>query len=437
MKDIPILLVNQTGTQGTPGGIGMLMKTILNRIEKHKGFVYGKARWSKDGREIEIPISPRKNGKAICSGCRKPAPGYDHLGERRFTYVPLWGIPVIFLYVMRRVACSTCGVTVEAVPWATGKSPLTRSFALFLATWAKRLSWSEVGSIFGTTWNRVYDAVKWVVEYGLERRDISDVTAIGVDEIQYSRGHKYLTLVYQLNEGARRLLYVGKDRTVKTLLRFFHDCGRSWCQQLQFVCSDMWKPYVKVIAKKAPRALHILDRFHIVANLGKALNKIRAGEARQMKREGYEEHLKHTKYCFLKNPENLTPTQKLKLKDVLQYDLKSVRAYLLKESFQLFWNYTSPYWARWYLQKWCARAMRSRLDPIKSFVRTVRRHEDLILNWFKAKKEFSCGVVEGLNRKVNLITRKAYGHRSVEVLTIALFHALGGLPEPEMTHRFC
>ena len=232
-------------------------------------------------------------------------------------------------------------------------------------------------------------------------------------------------------------MYVGKDRTVKVLLRFIHDCGRSWCGQLQFVCSDMWKPYLKVIAKKAPQALHILDRFHIVANMGKALNKVRAEEARHLKQEGYEEHLKHTKFCFLKNPENLTAKQKLKLDDVLQYDLKSVRAYLLKESFQLFWGYTSSHWARWYLRKWCARAMRSRLDPIKKFVRTVRRHEDLILNWFEAKKAFSCGVVEGLNLKVNLITRKAYGHRSLTVLTIALFHGLGALTEPEITHKFC
>ena len=103
----------------------------------------------------------------------------------------------------------------------------------------------------------------------------------------------------------------------------------------------MWKPYLQVIAEKAPQALHVLDRFHIVANLQKAVNEIRAAEARKMKAEGYEDVLKHTKYCFLKNPENLTDNQRLKLKDVLQYDLKSVRAYLLKEAFQQFWRLTA------------------------------------------------------------------------------------------------
>ncbi|MBN1422559.1 MAG: ISL3 family transposase [Planctomycetes bacterium] len=382
-------------------------------------------------------IEARRNSRGVCSECGKPAPGYDRLPERAFEYVPLWGIMVIFLYAMRRVDCPTCGVRVERVPWANGKSPLTRSFSLFLATWAKRLSWSEVAAVFGTTWNRVYDAVPSVVEYGLAHRNMSRVTAIGVDEIQFGKGHQYMTVVYQLNGGVRRLLYVGRDRTVRSLLRFFRDQGKPWCARIRFVCSDMWQPYLKVIERKLTGALHILDRYHIVAKLNKALDLVRASEARKMRAEGYDEVLKHTKYCFLKRRENLTPKQKLKLKDVLRYDLKTVRAYLLKEAFQLFWEYTSPYWALWYLRKWCVRAMRSKLDPIKKFVGTVRGHQELILNWFKARKEFSCGAVEGMNRKVNLITRRGYGCRSFEVLKIVMFHTLGALPEPELTHRFC
>ena len=116
--------------------------------------------------------------------------------------------------------------------------------------------------------------------------------------------------------------------------------------------------------------------------------------------------------------------------------LRTVRAYLWKEKFQLFWEYTSPYWAQRYLRRWCKGAMRSRLEPLKKFVGTIRGHEELIMNWFRAKKMYSSGAVEGMNRKVNLVTRKAYGYRSYEVLKTALFHALGDLPIPEMTHRF-
>jgi transposase len=282
----------------------------------------------------------------------------------------------------------------------------------------------------------VFRSVKRVVEYGLEHRDLEGIGAIGVDEWCKGKGHDYATLVYQIDAGRRRLLHVAPKRTVKSLLGFFRMLGPRRAASIRHVCSDMWKPYLKVIAKKLPHALHILDRFHIVANLNKALSEVRAAEARRLRAEGYEDVLKHTKYCFAKNPENLTDKQRAKLEDVVQYDLKSVRAYLLKESFQALWSYRSAYWARWHLNKWCFKAMRSKLDPIKKFARSVRKHEELIINYFKAKKALSSGIVEGLNRNVNLATRKAYGFRTYEALEVCLYHNLGDLPEPKSTHEF-
>lgn len=415
----------------------MRIETLLNHCYPLKSFVYTSCNFDENRVNLMATIEPRKNGKVICSGCGKPRKVYDHLNAREFSFVPLWNIPVSLEYHMRRVDCPECGVKVEKVPWADGKSRTTKAYQIFLAGWAKKLSWSDVARSFGSSWDTVYRSVKMVVEYGLAHRDLNGVTAIGVDEIQYAKGHQYLTLVYQIDAGARRLLFVGKHRTCKTLLRFFHEFGQERTALLEFVCSDMWRPYLKVIRKKASHALNILDRFHIVKKLNEAVNKVRVEEVKRLRSEGYDDDvLKKTKYCFLKNPENLTEKQSVKLDDVLQYDLKSVRAYLLKESFQLFWNYKSAYWAEWYLNKWCERAMRSRLDPIKAFVKTIRRHQPLILNWFKAKKQFSSGVVEGLNRKVNLVTRKSYGFRSYDILKIALFHTTGDLPEPILKHKF-
>ncbi len=419
----------------------MRIETILNHCYHHQSFVYRKVSLEWIGRKaaIVIDIEPRKNGVMHCSVCGSRAGQYDHsrAEARLFDFVPLWNNPVYFRYRMRRVKCRTCGVRVEEIPWADGKSHITKPYQLFLAKWARKLSWQEVARSFCTSWDTVYRSVKAVVDYGLEHRRMDGITAIGVDEIHHGNGHHYLTLVYQIDAGLRRLLFVGQRRTAKTLLRFFRELGKERCARLQFVCSDMWKPYIKVIRKKAPHALHILDRFHIVQHLNKAIDQIRNEEVRRLKSQGYDEEvLKRTKYCFLKNEKNLTPKQKTRLSDVLQYDLRSVRAYLLKESFQLFWNYTSPYWARWYLDKWCARAMRSRLQPVKKFVGMIRRHEELIMNWFIAKKAFSSGVVEGLNRKINLVTRKSFGFRSFEILRIALFHTMGGLPEPQLTHEF-
>lgn len=413
----------------------MRLKTVLNRVHPVKGFVYEKARFQDD--EIEITVRPHRRSRPFCSGCGRRGPGYDTLPTRRFEFVPLWGLAVFLLYARRRVDCPRCGVTAELLPWADGKHHLTTAYAVFLARWARRLSWREVAGIFRTSWESVFRAVAWVVEYGLAHRDLSGITAIGVDEVQFQKGHRYLTVVYQIDSACRRLLWIGPERTAKTLLRFFRMLGRERTAALQFVCSDMWQPYLKVIAKKARQALHILDRYHIVARLNKALDDVRAAEAKELARQGYEPVLTHSRWCFLKRPENLTEKQRTRLGDLLQYGLKTVRAYLLKESFQALWEYTSYHWAGVFLDGWVKRALRSRLEPIKKVARSIREHQQLILNWFAAKKEFSAGIVEGLNYRVKLTIRKAYGFRTLEAAEIALYHALGRLPEPKLAHEFC
>jgi len=416
----------------------MQLKTILNRVEYFKSFVYGKARWVDDaeGPTIEVQIEARRNGRPICSGCHHSAPGYDRLPARRFEFVPLWGIAVYFVYAMRRVECPTCGVKVEQVPWCDGKNQLTTTYRWFLAGWARRLSWKGVACAFGTTWQNVFRSVKHAVSWGLAHRSLEGIAAIGVDEIQWQRGHKYLTLVYQLDEDCRRLLWAGKDRTTRTLLRFFRMLGKERSGELRFVCSDMWKPYLKVIAKKAGQAIHVLDRFHIMAKMNKAIDEVRASEAKRLDRDGYEPVLKHSRWCLLKRKENLTEKQAVKLSELLQYNLQSVRSRLMREDFQRFWEYLYPACAAKFLDEWCTRTMRSKIEPMKKVAKTLRRHRDLILNWFRAEGAISAGIVEGLNNKAKLTMRKAYGFRTAKAIEIALYHQLGDLPEPEFTHEF-
>ena len=387
---------------------------------------------------IVAEVKPRANSRPRCSGCRKPAPGYDRMpAPRLFEFIPVFNIPVFLSYTMRRVQCPQCGVKVESVPWAEGKHASCNVFRHFLATWARRLSWKETAECFRTSWDTVRRSVEWVVAYGLKHRDLSGVESLGVDEVAYRLGHTYLTLIYQIDSGSRRLLGVVEGRTKQALEGFFSERGAEWCAGIKVVCSDMWKPYLDVVAEMLPNCLNVLDRFHIVKKLSEALDQVRREEAARLKREGYEPILKHSRYCFLKRKANLTRNQKRKLKDLLQYNLKIVRAYLLKESFDGFWHYNSPRWAAWFLKKWCARAMRSRIEPFKKFVRTLRAHEELLMNYFKTGKAYSSGIVEGLNRKIDLGIRRAYGYRSFELLKTSLFHTLGELPEPEFTHGFC
>ena len=297
--------------------------------------------------------------------------------------------------------------------------------------------WSEVATSFHTSWDSVFRAVRAAVDWGLEHRDLSGVRAIGIDEVLWKRGYGFLTVVYQIDKGARRLLWVGEDRKAKTLLKFFRDFGDECTARLRFICSDMWKPYLLVIARKASAATHVLDRFHIASMMNQAINNVRAKEVKLLKADGYEPILKGMRYCLLKRHENLTEGQEVKLADLLRYNLKSVRAYLLKEDFHPFWDYVSPAWAGKFLDRWCNRTMRSRLEPMKKVARTLRRHRELLLNWFAARDAISAGATEGNNNKLKVITRRSYGFKAFKVLQTALFHTMGDLPEPRATHRFC
>jgi transposase len=231
----------------------MELITILNRCHRFRGFVYQHAHFSADKMSIEVTVRPRKGSAAVCSRCHLPAPGYDQLTERRFEFIPLWGFLVYLLYTMRRVDCRRCGVVaVEEVPWGDGKRTLTKAYMLFLASWARRLSWKETAEAFRTSWDKVFDAVEHVVTWGLEHRTLGQIDAIGVDEIQYSKGHKYLTLVYQIDLGVTRLLGRQRknDRVLSRILH--HHRGRN----------------------------HIKDRVHLLRYVG-ALPK---GHSRQMLR---------------------------------------------------------------------------------------------------------------------------------------------------------
>lgn len=411
----------------------LTLKTILNFKEKHEDFIYRDVRLN-NGR-IEVTVEPRKRSLAKCSGCGKRCSGYDRLPLREFIHVPFWGLAVILMYCMRRVSCEMCGVISEQVPWSSGKSPLTVGYAWFLSEWAKLLSVQEVARQFKTSWHHVFSGVVMAVEWGRERLDLKNITALGVDEIYWAK-KCYLTMVYQIDNHCKRLIWCGEDRKEATIRKFFDWFGDERSQQLKFVCSDMWKPYLKLIAEKANNALNILDRFHVAQKLGEAVDDVRAQETRSLKEKGKEVVLKHSRWCFLKNPENLTDNQKIKLKDLLACNLKTIRAYLLKEDFQNFWDYASATWAGKFLDQWCTQVMRSKLEPMKKVAKTIRKHKPLLLNFFEAKNRISLGAVEGQNNKAKVVIRKSYGFKTAEVLKIMLYHKLGKLEVPELAHKY-
>jgi len=391
---------------------------------------------------IEIKLEPHRGMRGRCSQCQQPAPGYDRLPERRWQFVPLWGIRTDFLYAPRRVECAEHGVIVEHIPWSEGKRPVTCAMMGFLARWARRLSWRETAQVFQSNWEAVYRSVEWFVQWGLAHRELKGVEAMGVDEIHWGRGLRadnFLTVIYQIDAHCRRLLWVGKRRSKATLGRGLKSLGPEVVQGLRFVCSDMWKPYLQVIAAQAGQALHVLDRFHITSHLNQAVDQVRRAESSRLREsnEARAQRLKHMRWPLLRRGTRVRGRARQKLNALLASKLATGRAWELKEIFSHLWKYKSVIWAGAFLDYWCFRAIRSRLEPMKKVARMLRTHEELLLNWFRAKGEISAGAVEGLNNKVRVVTRRSYGFRTYEAMELALYHSLGHLPEPESGHRFC
>ena len=421
------------------------VKTILNCVQRFVGFVYQEVRMHRSqGRaeSIEITVEPHAAIRGRCSQCRQPAPGYDRLPQRRWLFVPLWGIPTHFCYAPRRVECGEHGVVVEHIPWSDGKRPVTCAMMGFLARWARRLSWRETARSFHTSWEAVYRSVEWFVQWGLAHRELRAVESIGVDEIHWGRGlgaDHFLTVIYQIDAHCRRLLWVGRRRSQATLRRGLKVLGPELVQGLRFVCSDMWKPYLQVIAAQAGQALHVLDRFHITSHMNQAVDQVRRAESTRLRANSHNaaQRLKHLRWSLLRRGSRVRGRARQKLNALLASKLATARAWELKETFRYFWHYKSVIWAGAFLDYWCSRAMRSRLEPMKKVARMLRVHEPLILNWFRAKGEISSGAVEGLNNKIRVVTRRSYGFRTYEAMEIAVYHNLGRLPEPESTHRFC
>jgi transposase len=368
------------------------VKTILNRIQHFVGFVYSDVRLRTflGKLRIEVVIEPHRAIRGQCSKCQLPAPAYDRLPQRSWLFVPLWGIATYLLYAARRVNCPEHGVVVEHIPWSEGKRPITTAMMGFLARWARHLSWRQTARAFHTSWEAVYRSVEWFVQWGLAHRKLAGVESIGVDEIHWGKGKRadsFLTVIYQIDRHCRRLLWVGRRRTAATLRRGLTALGEEVVGGLRFVCSDMWQPYLKVMAAQAAGALHVLDRFHITMHLNQAVDQVRRSESGRLRGRAAAERLKHMRWQLLRRGSRVRGKARQKLNALLASKLVTARAWDLKECFQHIWHYKSPLWAGAFLDYWCWRALRSRIEPMKKVARMLRAHEELLLNWFKAKGE--------------------------------------------------
>jgi len=362
-----------------------------------------------------------------CGVCRQRClEVHDIRPEREWRDLSRRKLPLKLRYRPRRVECPRCGVRVEDFPWAEPWARVTTALSHAVAVLARELSWKGTAREYGLNWKSVATIVKRAVQYGLEHRKRPPVHAIGIDEVSRRKGQVYLTVVYDLER--RVLLWVGEDRTEEAVRPFFtQEMGKRRCQTLPLVCMDMWAAYAKLVRDYAVHAQILFDRFHIVKHLNEAVDAARRDLWRQLTTQE-RVSFKGTRWLLLKNPWNLSSGQKERLSTLVRWNSPLVRAWYLKESFQLFWTYRQPWRAQQHLLKWMNSAMRSRLEPFQRFVGLLRSHLDGVLAWTKTR--LSNGAVEGMNNKIKSISHRSFGFRTAENFIAAIYHCCARLPLP-------
>src|SRR5712692_9578887 len=406
-------------------GTEVLIETFIRKQLGLKAHIVTKVEETEEFMIVNIDRLGRRLLR--CGVCRQRCQEvHDLRGEREWRDLSMRKLPLKLCYRPRRVECPRCGVRVEDFPWAEPWARVTTALSNAVATLARQLSWQGTARHYGLNWKSVATIVKRAVEYGLRHRVRPPVHAIGIDEVSRRKGQVYLTVVYDLER--RVLLWVGEDRTDEAVKKFFsEEMGRRRCRTLQVVCMDMWAAYAKLVREHAPNAQILFDRFHIVKHLNEAVEEVRRSEMRRLSaREKVP--FKRSRWLLLKNPWNLTADQKERLSTLVRWNAPIVRAYYLKEAFQLFWDYRQPKRAGDHLEKWMRDRKSTRLNPFKRFVRMLRSHLSGLLPWTRIR--LSNAAVEGMNNKIKSISHRSFGFRTAKNFIAAIYHCCARLPLP-------
>ena len=373
--------------------------------------------------------------KPRCGKCGERAPGYDALpAPRRWRALAFGPVEVFLEYTMRRVACPRCGVRVEQVPWAAFGSRFTLAFEELVAYLAQLTDRTAVSKLMGISWRAVGNIVRRIVSERLDGARLDGLRRIGIDEFSYRKYHHYVTTVVDHDRG--QVVWVGKGKGGDTLRAFFDELGPERLAKLETITMDMSAGYLSAIQERAPHVTIVFDRFHVQSLANDAVDEVRREQWRELQGTPEGDAVKNSRWPLLKNRWNLTRKQRQKLSEVQKNNHRLYRAYLLKQTLAKALNYRQPKRAREALDEWLAWASRSRLRPFVVLARTIRKHKDGILAY--VKERLTNGIVEGINNRLRMIARRAFGFHSPEALMGMLFLCCGGIqlapPLPPSTH---
>ena len=318
---------------------------------------------------------------------------------------------------VRRILCRCCSkVRREHLDFLADNPFYTKRFAWFVGRRCRSSTIKDVAEELHLDWQTVKELDKQYMQAQLERAGTPGPKAIGIDEISIRKGHTYRIVVSDLIRH-RPIWFGGEDRSEASMNQFYDWLGEKKTRGIRLAVMDMWKPFHNATAKRAPQAAILYDKFHVMKHLNDALDKVRKAEYARLSGEA-RRYIKGQKYVLLSNHENLTLDGRKSLKALLAANKRLNTAYVLKESFGQLWGYKSEAWARKFFDNWKASLKWQRLKPYEKFAEMIERHWDGIAAYCNPENKVSLGFVEGLNNKIRVIQRRAYGLRDEEYLRL-------------------
>jgi transposase len=399
----------------------MRVSTAFNRLLQVPGASVAGVSFEREGIVIGLR---RRARRLVCPrcGCLGGA-GYDRRERRRWRHLDLGATRCFLECELRRFPCPGCSkVVTEAIAWARPGARFTRDFEDVVAWLAQQAAFSVISRLLRISWRSVAAIVGRVVADELERRRLGELSLIGVDEISYRRGQRYLTLVADHADGA--VVWASKGRGAATLERFFDELGEQETAKLNAASIDMSGGYQKALRTRAAHAIVCFDPFHVIALANRALDELRRTLWNlQGKSRGGGAFIKGTRWALLKDPAALTERQQGALAFLAKLNSPLYRGYLLKEQLRALYHPESRPHAPALLDAWLRAAARSKLKPFIKLARTLREHREGILNAIRLG--LSNSRLEGLASRIRLISHRSFGFHTAEPL-IALIHLCCG-----------
>jgi transposase len=376
------------------------------------------------GQRVDVWAEHPEDASWACPPCATILSLYDHAEERTWRHLDSCQFQTYLHARIPRVACGEHGVVQVLVPWAASRSRFTLLFERLALDVLRQCDVSGATRILRISWDEAWGLMERAVTRGRHRKGRTVVRRIGVDEKAAAKGHRYLTLVCDLDEGT--VEHIAEDRKQESLEGYYAGLSPQQLDGLEAVAMDMWEPYIQATRARVPEAAGkiVFDRFHVMGHVGKAVDTVRQQEHRELMAAG-DETLKGSKYLWLYSWENVPERRRDAFAALRHKELKVGRAWAIKEALRRLWHYVYPasgwkFWKRWYF--W---ATHSRLEPIRKAAETVRRHIHNIVTYYQ--HPVTNAMSEGLNSQIQKIKSMACGFRNTEHFKTAIYFHCGGL----------